>query len=63
MSEPWYEHIENGRREFRRSFGGVLLAIRPHIADAWICELPNGKRIIGELADVQRAVEATTKGD
>jgi hypothetical protein len=42
----------------------VLLVIRPHIADAWVCELPNGKRIIEELFDVQRAAEiAIRKGE
>jgi hypothetical protein len=64
MSEPLCEHIENGQREFRRRLDGVLMVIRPHIADAWICELPNGKRIIGELFDVQRAAEiAIRKGE
>jgi hypothetical protein len=61
MRASWHEHIENGEREFRRRLDGVLLVIRTHIGDAWICELPSGKRIIGELADVQRAVEAATE--
>jgi hypothetical protein len=40
-----------------------MLVIQPHeIAHAWVCELPNGKRIIGELSDVQRAVKAAWRG-
>jgi hypothetical protein len=29
MSEIWSEHIKNGQREFRRSFDGQLMVIRP----------------------------------
>ena len=36
--------------------GTLTIRQHPH-ADAWICELQNGKHIIGELADVRRAVE------
>ena len=57
-------HIENGQREFRWRLDGLLFVIRPHIANTWICELPNCKRIIGKLSDVQRAVEiAIRKGE
>jgi hypothetical protein len=64
MREAWHEHIENGQREFRRRLDGVLLVIQPHVSDAWTCELPNGKRIIGRLLDVQRAAEiAFRKGE
>jgi len=64
MKDLWCEHIEKGQREFRRSLGGVPIVIRPHeVANAWICELPNGKRIIGELYDVQRTVEVTVQID
>jgi hypothetical protein len=63
MSNGWIEHIENGQREFRRRLERVLLVIQPHVSDAWICEFPNGKRIIGQFPDVQRAAEiAIRKG-
>jgi hypothetical protein len=48
MTGFWHEHIENGRREFRRRLDGELMVIRPYIEEAWICE----------LAGVQRAAEA-----
>jgi hypothetical protein len=62
MTGLWREHIDNRWREFRRLFGGEVIVIRRRsIANAWICQLPNGKHIIGELADMHRAVEATTE--
>jgi hypothetical protein len=58
MSEHWREVLENGQHELQRDFGGVTIVIRKHsVPDAWICQLPNGGNLIGELQDVRRAVE------
>jgi DNA replication protein DnaC len=52
MSDLWRGYTENEQLEFRRSFDGVVLVIQPHekVQDAWVCVLPDGTRIIGELA-------------
>ena len=52
--DSWCEIAGNGVHEFVRSFGGVTLAIRKTgVPDAWVCELPDGKRVIGELRTVR----------
>jgi hypothetical protein len=54
----WVEIVENGSHELRREFGGVMLTIqKTSVPGAWVCELPNGKRIIGELRNVRQIVE------
>lgn len=54
----WVEIVENGNHELRRDFNGVMLTIRKtSVPDAWSCELPDGKRIMGELRVVRRVME------
>ena len=49
--------------EFVRGFGGVTLTIRKTgVPDAWVCALPDGKRVIGELHTVCQIVEETMGG-
>ncbi len=58
MNGEWQEIVEAGRHEFRREFMGTAVVIRKHpIADAWVCKLPNGARLIGELRDVKSVAE------
>ena len=58
MTVGWQDIVENGAHELQRDFGGVTLTIRKTgIPDAWVCELPNGKRVIGELPTVRQVVE------
>ncbi len=56
--ERWREIVENGEHKLQRDFGGVTLTIRKTgVPDAWVCEMPDGKRVIGELHTVRRTVE------
>ena len=54
----WVEIVENGNHELRRNFNGLMLTIRKtSVPDAWSCELPDGKRITGELGVVRRVMD------
>jgi hypothetical protein len=49
-----FQHAAGSRQS---EHGTLMIRQHPH-ADAWICELPNGKRVVGQFLDVRRAVEA-----
>ena len=52
---------ESGVHEFRRHFGGAcgvtLTITKLDVPSKWACRLPDGKRVVGELRDVQETVE------
>ena len=54
--ENWRGILRNGEWIYERGNDRETLVIESHPqADAWVCKLGNGKRLIGELHDVMQA--------